>query len=316
MSRVSTNQTERVGVEAVRLAFAELGWFPKEAERPDYGVDLFVETSDEDGRPSGRLLGVQVKSGSSYFAANGDGVLYVDEAHIEYWLRYSLPVVVAVYDPQTRSASWEVISRETVEQTGQRWKVTAPRAQALDAGARVQLAELAASGPDPDRAASALSQLRADLTWMQVLEQEGSVVVEADEWINKTSGRGDFRLVAKPADGAEVIEGNFIVFLGRQPYAQALRELFPWADLYVDERAIDEHDEDEWMQETGIWDSEDKRYIGNAEDFNEWRASRYPSGKLRPYAESAGEVAHWRVLLQLNELGRATLALERYLARS
>jgi uncharacterized protein DUF4365 len=60
MRSVSTDQTERVGVEAVRFAFADLGWYPKEAERPDYGVDLFVETSDEDGRPSGRLLGVQV----------------------------------------------------------------------------------------------------------------------------------------------------------------------------------------------------------------------------------------------------------------
>ena len=87
MRDVSTDQTERVGVEAVRFAFAELGWFPKEAERPDYGVDLFVETSDQDGRPSGRLLGVQVKSGSSYLAANGDGALYANEAHVDYWLR-------------------------------------------------------------------------------------------------------------------------------------------------------------------------------------------------------------------------------------
>jgi hypothetical protein len=109
MRGASTDQTERVGVEAVRPAFAELGWFPKEAERPDYGVDLFVETSDENGRPSGRLLGVEVKSVSSYIAASSDGVLYVDEAHIDYWMscrfRSSLRSATAKPGRRTRRRS-------------------------------------------------------------------------------------------------------------------------------------------------------------------------------------------------------------------
>jgi len=92
-------------VEAVRYALADLGWFPKEAERPDYGVDLFVETSNETGRPSGRLLDVQVKSGSSYIAAGGGGTLYVDQAHVEYWTGYSLPVMVVLYDPITNASA-------------------------------------------------------------------------------------------------------------------------------------------------------------------------------------------------------------------
>jgi uncharacterized protein DUF4365 len=64
MQPVSTDQTERVGVEAVRAIFARLGWFVREPVRPDYGIDLFVETSEDRG-PTGRLLAVQVKSGAT-----------------------------------------------------------------------------------------------------------------------------------------------------------------------------------------------------------------------------------------------------------
>jgi hypothetical protein len=316
MSGVSSDQTERVGVDAVRLAFSRLGWFPRETERPDYGVDLFVETATDDGRPTGRHLAVQVKSGTSYIGASGDGVVRPDQAHIEYWQGYSMPIIVAVYDPGTEAVYWQVVSDETIESTGQGWKVTVPSGQTLDEGALAELAALAADEPQPDKAESALSRLRADLTWMQVLEQGGSVVLEADEWINKTSGRGDLRLIAQPAGGGDAIEGQFSVFLGLSPYADALPLLFPWADLHLDENAIDDADENLWMAETGIWDSEEKRIIGNSEDFAEWRASRFPTGELRPYSDFAGEVAHWKLVLTLNDLGRGVLALERYLASS
>ena len=151
---------------------------------------------------------------------------------------------------------------------------------------------------------------------MQVLEQGGSVVLEAEEWMNETSGRGDLRLIGHPADGGDAVEGRFTVFLGSRSYIQALPELFPWADLRLDEVTMDDSDEDRWMEETAIWDTEKKRYGGNTQTFDEWLAIRYPSGELRPHSESAGEFAHWRLRLDLNELGRGVLALERYLSTS
>jgi hypothetical protein len=140
------------------------------------------------------------------------------------------------------------------------------------------------------------------------------VRLEASEWINKTSGRGDLLLIAEPPDGGEPIERQFMVFLGLHPYDEALPELFPWVDLHPDERLLDHHDEELWMEETGMWDDEDKRYIGNTDTLAEWRANRFPKGGLRPYANSAGEVDDWRLSFNLNDLGRGVLALERYLS--
>src|SRR5437764_15391193 len=131
MRGVSTDQTERVGVHAVSYRLAQLGWFPKEAARPDYGVDLFVETSTASGRPSGRLLAVQVKSGSSYITAGGGGTLYIDQEHVDYWNGYSVPVVIVLYDPEAETAYWQLVSEDTVESTGGGWKLTVPSEQTL-----------------------------------------------------------------------------------------------------------------------------------------------------------------------------------------
>jgi hypothetical protein len=148
---------------------------------------------------------------------------------------------------------------------------------------------------------------------MQVLDAGGSVSLEAREWVNKTSGRGDLLVIAEPLDGPRV-ERAFIVFLGLRPYEEALPQLFPWASLEADEETLDYHDYDEWMDETGIWDSEEKRYVGNSESFDKWRRGRYPDDTIRPYGEQAGELALWRLSLTLNDLGRGILALERLLS--
>ncbi len=170
--------------------------------------------------------------------------------------------------------------------------------------------------PQPDRAESGLGRLRADLTWMQVLDQGGSVVLEADEWVNKTSGQRRPSPHREPRRRRRADRGPVHRLLRPAPLCGSAARLFPWADLHLDENAIDDADEDLWMTETGIWDSEEDRYIGNSEDFAEWRASRFPPGELRPYSGWLDEVAHWRLTLTLNDLGRGVLALERYLATS
>ena len=63
----SNVQKERLGIAAVEKEVAAAGWFFREQPLPDEGVDAQIEGADPNGRPNGRLLGVQVKSGRSYF---------------------------------------------------------------------------------------------------------------------------------------------------------------------------------------------------------------------------------------------------------
>lgn len=315
---MSTDQTERRGVEGVRALVANLGWYVREPVRPDYGVDLFVETAEaSSGRPTGHLLALQVKSGNSYVGEDHTQIaIRPNHRQLDYWSGHVLPVVIAVFDPSSGDAFWQVVNAETVESTGEGWKVRVPRDQRLDEGSREVLEEIATGSGATSQEDDALDHLRSDLTWMEVLDSGGSVILEAQEWINKTSGRGDITLIADPADKEKAISRQFTVFPGVIPYAVALPALFPWADLTVDDELMDQAEEDRWADETGIWDGEDKRYIGHTESFADWRAAQGSEGELRPYGEEAGEVDLWRLRLELNDLGRGVLALEKHLRDS
>ncbi|MDT8278588.1 DUF4365 domain-containing protein [Roseomonas mucosa] len=68
MARTSTALTERVGVQEVNLIFTKrLKWFFREQTISDFGVDAEVEIVDEEGEPTGQLIALQVKSGTSFF---------------------------------------------------------------------------------------------------------------------------------------------------------------------------------------------------------------------------------------------------------
>ena len=87
------------------------------------------------------------------------------------------------------------------------------------------------------------------------------------------------------------------------------RQLFPWADLSVDENFYQDHAEESFDNDCGIWDGANHS-VGHTEDFNEWRAAL---PELRPYEIAGGEVAMYRLELMLNEVGKAFLMLDRFL---
>lgn len=307
----SSDQTSREGVEAVRLALVQdLGWYPREPSAPDYGVDLYVECAT-DGIPNGRLLGLQIKSGSSFFRerSNDSVVFRGSRRHLEYWLGHSLPIVVVLYDPTAKTSIWQAVTRDAVSLTRQGWKMLVPRAQVLDVNAQAHLAEIA----EDDEYTLRLNALRADKSWMSVLGNGGRVLLDVGEWINKSSGRGSLRLTAELADGTTSLERSREVYLGSADYAESLPLLFPWAELDIDEETYEAHDRQRWELEEGIYDSEDDRVLVVGLSFQEWREQQGQSG-LRPYEVAADEVAQWRLTLELNPLGQNFLALDQYLS--
>jgi hypothetical protein len=78
-----TGESGEIGVEA--LVINRLGWCPRPLGGPDAGIDMQIEVVASNGDATGRLLGAQVKSGSSAFkepAADGSGWTFrVDLKH-------------------------------------------------------------------------------------------------------------------------------------------------------------------------------------------------------------------------------------------
>jgi hypothetical protein len=91
-----TDPTERLGVFAVGVRAEQAGWAFRELPRPDRGVDAHIEART-DGRPDGRLLALQIKSGESQFRqlVPGEWRFYIDSAHSAYWRSYAMARRVA-----------------------------------------------------------------------------------------------------------------------------------------------------------------------------------------------------------------------------
>lgn len=120
------HQTERQGVaEVQRRVTALLGWLFREQPTSDYGIDAHIEVV-ENNIATGRLIGAQIKSGASYFEEPvGRGYTYRgDNDHLDYWLNHSLPVIVAIYNPDNDDCLWGLVSESRVTRTKKAWTMT------------------------------------------------------------------------------------------------------------------------------------------------------------------------------------------------
>ena len=107
-------QTGDEGVALVSQIAAKVGAVFRPFEKVDLGIDGTIELLTDDRQPSGDLVLIQIKSGSSYIRG---GRFYVDadKAHFETWAKYSLPVIGIVCDPSTDVARWVDISEHILQ---------------------------------------------------------------------------------------------------------------------------------------------------------------------------------------------------------
>lgn len=148
MYRSATQERDSNSVHRVHgIVIKDLRWLFREQPLPDYGVDAQIEVVDADERIDG-LLGLQIRGGDSRFARpNGDrGWTFRDSSdHLDYWLRYTLPVLVVIVDSDD-NAFWEAVTPETVKETPKGFTMLIPRSQPFDITARGRLLGLAQHG--------------------------------------------------------------------------------------------------------------------------------------------------------------------------
>ncbi|MEU7753773.1 DNA/RNA helicase domain-containing protein [Micromonospora sp. NPDC049171] len=136
--------TDRRGVAIVDEAtHGSLRWLFREVSVSDVGIDGHIELIDGD-RATGKLLGVQIKSGRSWFRepSNGGWVYRGDPRHLDYWRGYALPVLIVLVDVEARVAYWQHLGPSTIQSTGQGWKALVPASQVLDDSSRDALTRL------------------------------------------------------------------------------------------------------------------------------------------------------------------------------
>ena len=212
-------------------------------------------------------------------------------------------MLIVLYDPELERCYWQLIDNSTLEKTkGAGRRVKVPDAQILDESAVAALRDAADGDPYELR----LRQLRLARSWMRLLVDGKRLVIDIEEWVNKTSGRGAISLGIDNEDGKEPERlATWGVFLGSASYAEVIPRLFAWADVDIHQDTYDDSEYEHWQNACTFYDEGDRFEY---ESYADWRA-RQPSG-LRPYNNGAGEVEFWRLELTLGHLGRAFLIVD------
>ncbi|GAA5055240.1 hypothetical protein GCM10023318_31120 [Nocardia callitridis] len=123
MRRTASAWTASAGVTQARHAIESgMRWVFREQPFEDYGIDAHIEVVDDEA-VLGRLIALQIKTGGSYFdspAAEGGWWFRDMAAHFEYWLDFSIPVVVVLVDLDSGQCHWQLVAESTVEKAAPR----------------------------------------------------------------------------------------------------------------------------------------------------------------------------------------------------
>lgn len=210
----STDQTDRAGILAVGAIFTSLDWAFREQPTSDFGIDAQAEKLNADGLGGGKLIALQIKSGTSYFRKRGnDFVYYGEERHREYWTNHSLPVFVILHDPDSKLTLWQKVESHLIEEGKDgRWSITIPANQTLDKKNEQFIARRIAS----DLPSIKRHRLTLDLPLIQRFSQHEIAYVHIEDWVNKTL---NFR--------------RSLVVFGENPDAEPDLELETWLPAYT-----------------------------------------------------------------------------------
>lgn len=314
---------ERIGVSTTEKIINQMGLIFREQPTDDYGVDAQIETI-ENGYATGKLIAVQIKSGNSFFnETTSNGIIYRGERkHYDYWVNHSLPVIIVLYNPTNDTCYWNVVNPKTATLTSKNWKIEIPFSNLLET-AKPKLYELADNITEYEKKFNTFLFAKS---WMKEILNGNKVVLNVEEWINKSSGRGDFklRIIDKEGIQKQIFNRSFLGF-GLKPYIQVFRELFPWASIMVDSEFYAEYDDE--AIETGdfeaamysypdsvgaVFDRKTLKYVypENVPVIEEWMKERR---NIRPYRIGAGEVAFYQLVLELNDVAKSFLMVDDFI---
>ena len=141
-----SNQIDRLGINLTEKLILEAGLFFREQSVSDHGIDAQIEIKI-DGKATGRLIAVQIKSGPTWFKEeNKDKTGFWHrfcDRHKNLWIEHSLPVIVVFCDLKNNTCYYELVTEDNCINTGKRWKILIPKNKIITASSRDDLIEIA-----------------------------------------------------------------------------------------------------------------------------------------------------------------------------
>lgn len=307
------NSIERIGVYHCGKIAEQNGWMFREQPIDDVGIDAHMELTEPTGE-SKQLLALQIKSGASWFKEEkGESFIFrdINERQYNYWTKNSLPCIVVLFNPDDETCIWEKLTTETIERTndgqGKGFFVRVPKTQVfLDSRSSKKLISFTNLPQHITNYNFLLSQKK----FMKIIQDGGQIKLHSTEWVNKSSGKGETELIVD--DGKSIEKYSYPYWFPFTPYTEVFPRLFPWADFSADESFFEESDIALWRELHCFYDEEDDEWLVVGDTFEEFQKKLSPMRSL----DHSGEIAEYMMVLRLNELGKAFLAVDGFVSQS
>lgn len=275
----------------------------REQTTHDYGIDAHIEIV-QGGRPTGRLIALQIKSGTSFFIEEADSayVYRTDEKHVSYWIEHSMPVVLVLYNPESQQLFWQQITNELVKSTGKNWKILVPQDQNFLDVRRTLSALAQLTQPEPY--IRSLNRLRIDRKWIEMAKDGYEIRVQFEDWVNKSLSRFQLTITCE----GESLEWP-TVYGSSMSIQDVLEHYLPWADFSMDQEAHRAGAEGDWDAECYICRDSDTGESIHSRTFDEW----YESMDGIVPVSSNGETESYSLFLSINALGESFLVVDDFL---
>lgn len=282
---------EQIGVhKASTIILEDFKWIFREQPISDFGIDAHIEIVEE-SKPTGKLLGLQIKSGDSYFKYSYDEGFYFygDKKHLEYWLNHSLPVILIIYNPSEDKCYWQHIKYQNISETDSGWKTFIKYSQIFDKKAKEYIYNLLLRESDE---VIRFKQLIFNIDLIEYLENGNRIYIYTEDYINKSYKRGITKIILINDKENETVEKEWFGFHGPVDIEDIIYFYFPWADFEIDYDFYSEN-----------FDEENVKSMFGIINYNE----------IYPYDILTGEVACYRFRLGINSLGKSFLNVMSYI---
>lgn len=117
--------TNAIGMSILETCISkELGWICRDTDQTDMGIDFNIEQVIG-GMPTAKYISVQLKTGlgNVYTENNNNFIYYIKPVHYDYWLSSSIPVILALCDPDKEIIYWEIIKKSNIQETPKGYKI-------------------------------------------------------------------------------------------------------------------------------------------------------------------------------------------------
>jgi hypothetical protein len=213
----------RMAIDAVEKVFVRhFKWSFRRLPDSKLGIDARAEILDS-GRPTGKLLPLQIRSVSSWAEDGGEYIHHGEHSHLDYWTKHVLPVCIVIVDASTGMIRWQRAGEGNCTETELGWTMVVPAANVLDANAKLCFEEVIASDPEPlMRSAFAL-----DRELMQEVQDQTTFFVW-DEWGDSPANFSNLQIYIGDGERDEP-DIRIDYHLRADNLHDVMTKLFPWA---------------------------------------------------------------------------------------